>query len=91
VAGASVRDIEVIDCELRLLAAFRQNFRDGKCRAPSIARIDELLDERWEFQVAEFRMSFSQSVMVTTAIQPWSPAKTHPSDHPKRHPRQNPV
>ena len=46
-----MRDIEVIDCELRLLAAFRQNFRDGKCRAPSIERIDELLDERWKFHV----------------------------------------
>jgi hypothetical protein len=54
-----VRDTEVIDCELRLLAAFRQNFRDGKCRAPSTARIDELLDERWKFQVAESECSLA--------------------------------
>jgi hypothetical protein len=42
----NVRDIEVIDCELRLLAAFRRLAREGKGRPPSTARIDELLDER---------------------------------------------
>jgi hypothetical protein len=42
----NVRDIEVIDCELRLLAAFRRMAREGKGRPPSTARIDELLDER---------------------------------------------
>jgi hypothetical protein len=41
-----VRDIEVIDCELRLLAAFRRMAREGKGKPPSTARIDELLDER---------------------------------------------
>jgi hypothetical protein len=42
----NVRDIEVIDCELRLLAAFRRMAREGKGRPPSAVRIDELLDER---------------------------------------------
>jgi hypothetical protein len=42
-----MRDIEVIDCELRLLRAFRRTVSEAEGRPPSTAaRIDELLDER---------------------------------------------
>jgi hypothetical protein len=42
-----IRDIEVIDYELRLLWAFRSTVSEAEGRPPSAAaRIDELLDER---------------------------------------------
>jgi hypothetical protein len=41
-----VRDIETIDGELRLLVAIGQMVREAEGRPPSIAHIDELLDER---------------------------------------------
>ena len=40
-----MRDIEVIDGELRLLQAIRNMVREEEGRPPSTARIDELLDE----------------------------------------------
>ena len=43
-----MRDIEVIDSELRLLLAIRHIVREEEGRPPSTARIDELLDERSE-------------------------------------------
>lgn len=39
-----MRDVEVIDSELRLLVAIRM-VREEEGRPPSTARIDELLDE----------------------------------------------
>ena len=41
-----MRDIEVIDSELRLLLAIRRMVREEEGRPPSTARIDELVDER---------------------------------------------
>lgn len=41
-----VRDIEIIDSELRLLLAIRHMVREAEGRPPSTTRIDELLDER---------------------------------------------
>jgi hypothetical protein len=42
-----MRDIEVIDYELRLLRAFRRTVSEAEGRPPSTAaRIDELLDKR---------------------------------------------
>ena len=41
-----MRDLEVIDSELRLLLAIRRTVREAESRQPSTARIDELLDER---------------------------------------------
>jgi hypothetical protein len=41
-----MRDQEVVDSELRLLAAVRRSIREAAGRSPSTARIDELLDER---------------------------------------------
>jgi len=38
-----MRDVEVIDSELRLLLAIRNMVREAEGRAPSTARIDELL------------------------------------------------
>jgi hypothetical protein len=45
--GPHMRDIQVIDCELRLLRAFRRTVSEAEGRPPSsAARINELLDER---------------------------------------------
>ena len=41
-----MRDIEIIDSELRLLLAIRRMVRESEGRPPSTARIDEPLDER---------------------------------------------
>jgi hypothetical protein len=41
-----MRDLEVIDAELRLLLAIRHMVHEAECRAPSTALIDQLLDER---------------------------------------------
>jgi hypothetical protein len=41
-----VRDLEVIDSELRLLLAIRHMAREAEGRTPNTARIDALLDER---------------------------------------------
>jgi hypothetical protein len=41
-----VRDLEVIDSELRLLLAIRHLAREAEGRPPSTARVDQLLDER---------------------------------------------
>jgi hypothetical protein len=41
-----VRDLEVIDSELRLLLAIRRMVREAEGRTPNTARIDALLDER---------------------------------------------
>ena len=41
-----MRDLEVIDSELRLLLAIRHMVREEEGRPPGTARIDELLDER---------------------------------------------
>jgi hypothetical protein len=41
-----MRDLEVIDSELRLLAAVRRTARELTGRTPSSALIDDLLDER---------------------------------------------
>ena len=44
----NMRDIEVIDSELRLLLAIRHVAREAEGRTPNTARIDALLDERAE-------------------------------------------
>jgi hypothetical protein len=41
-----MRDLEVIDCELRLLLALRHMAREAEGKPPNTARIDALLDER---------------------------------------------
>jgi hypothetical protein len=41
-----MRDLEVIDSELRLLLAIRRMVREEEGRPPNTARIDALLDER---------------------------------------------
>jgi hypothetical protein len=41
-----MRDIEVIDSELRLLLAIRRMVREEEGRPPSTAQIDALLEER---------------------------------------------
>jgi hypothetical protein len=41
-----MRDIEVIDPELRLLLAIRRMVREAEGPTPNTARIDVLLDER---------------------------------------------
>jgi hypothetical protein len=41
-----MRDLEVIDCELRLFLAIRKMAREADGRTPNTARIDALLDER---------------------------------------------
>jgi hypothetical protein len=41
-----VRDIEIIDSELRLLLAIRPMVREQEGRTPSTTRTDQLLDER---------------------------------------------
>jgi hypothetical protein len=46
-----VRDLEVIDSELRLLLAIRTMVREAEGRPPSTARIDQLLDERLSHRV----------------------------------------
>ena len=43
-----MRDLEVIDSELRLLAAVRRVCREEDGVLPSIGQVDELLDERRE-------------------------------------------
>lgn len=43
---ARMRDLEVIDCELRLLLAIRKMAHEADGRTPNTARIDALLDER---------------------------------------------
>jgi hypothetical protein len=40
-----MRDLEVIDSELRLLLAIRHMVREEEGRPPSTTHIDELLDE----------------------------------------------
>jgi hypothetical protein len=40
-----MRDLEVIDSELRLLLAIRNMAREEEGRTPNMARIDALLDE----------------------------------------------
>ncbi|MFV8242203.1 hypothetical protein [Mycolicibacterium peregrinum] len=40
-----MRDLDVIDCELRLLALVRSKTSEAGGR-PSMAHVDELLDER---------------------------------------------
>jgi hypothetical protein len=47
-ASARMRDLEVIDSELRLLAAVRRVCREQDGVLPSIGPVDELLDERRE-------------------------------------------
>jgi hypothetical protein len=42
----NMRDIEVIDSELRLLLAIRRMAREAEGRTPNTARINALLDER---------------------------------------------
>jgi hypothetical protein len=44
--AAPIRDLEVIDSELRLLLAIRHMAREAEGRTPNTARIDHLLDER---------------------------------------------
>jgi hypothetical protein len=44
--ASRVRDLEVIDSELRLLLAIRDMVCEAEGRPPSTARIDALLDER---------------------------------------------
>jgi len=68
-----VRDIEVIDCELLLLAAFRRMAREGKGRPPSTARIDELIDrlglDGWEDALgAELSKGMRQKVSIALAL-----------------------
>ena len=41
-----MRDLEVIDSELRLLLAIRNMAREAEGRTPNTARINALLDER---------------------------------------------
>jgi hypothetical protein len=41
-----MRDLEVIDSELRLLQAIRRMVREAGGRTPNTARMDALLDER---------------------------------------------
>jgi hypothetical protein len=41
-----MRDLEVIDSELRLLLAIRHMAREAEGRTPNTARIDAQLDER---------------------------------------------
>ena len=41
-----MRDIEIIDSDLRLLLAIRHMAREAEGRTPNTARMDELLDER---------------------------------------------
>ena len=41
-----MRDLDVIDAELRLLLAIRRMVREEEGRPPSTTQIDELLDER---------------------------------------------
>ena len=41
-----MRDLEVIDCELRLFSRFAKMAREADGRTPNTARIDALLDER---------------------------------------------
>jgi hypothetical protein len=48
VKGCHVRDIETIDAELRLVAAFRRAARERGGPLPSIDVEDALLDERCE-------------------------------------------
>jgi hypothetical protein len=43
-----VRDLELIDSELRLLLAIRRMVREAEGRPPSTAHIEALLDERRE-------------------------------------------
>jgi hypothetical protein len=43
-----MRDLEVVDSELRLLAAVRRVCREQGGRVPAIGPVDELLDERRE-------------------------------------------
>ena len=47
-AQARMRDIETIDAELLLVAAFRRAARERGGPLPSIAAADALLDERRE-------------------------------------------
>jgi hypothetical protein len=42
----AIRDIETIDCELRLLLAIRQMVQEEEGRPPNTRYIDQLLDER---------------------------------------------
>jgi hypothetical protein len=46
VAEALARDLETIDAELQLVAAFRRRARERGAPLPSIAAADALLDER---------------------------------------------
>jgi hypothetical protein len=43
-----VRDLDIIDSELRLLAAVRRTCREIDGRVPSTTLVDALLDERGE-------------------------------------------
>lgn len=45
-SGARMRDLEVINSELRLLVAIRRMVREVEGRTPNARRIDQLLDER---------------------------------------------
>ena len=47
-----MRDLEMIDSELRLLLAIRKMAREADGRTPNTARIDALLDERAAAQFA---------------------------------------
>ncbi|MGO9151933.1 hypothetical protein [Mycobacterium sp.] len=47
-----MRDLEVIDCELRLFLAIRKMARAAEGRTPNTARIDALLNERAAAQFA---------------------------------------
>ena len=53
-----MRDIEVIDSELRLLLAIRRMVREEEGRTLSTTRIDELLNER------------SATVVLSTTVGP---------------------
>jgi hypothetical protein len=52
-----MRDLEVIDSELRLLLAIRHMAREAEGRPPSTAHLDALLDERAAALASSKRLS----------------------------------
>ena len=64
-----MRDIEVIDPELRLLLAIRRMVREAEGPTPNTARIDVLLDERSAGSAAAQGTSRAKQVVHSAACQ----------------------
>jgi hypothetical protein len=80
-----VRDIEIIDSELRLVAALRRATRERGGPRPSTAPMDELLDERLAHRVDDEIAEFTTGAAMTITARPAIRSTAGRQRHVKRH------